>query len=182
MGPAAVVAFVCFSAVGDQLLPGQDVATLSGRELAAGTTVELRPAPGAPAVQTQRVKPQRSLYAIPVVAAVCLALVVLVFLRVVRPPLAGLIAAVLAIICLLILLNRTVEIRRQADDNGFDVKARYGAHGRGAGLRRHCWAGSWTSSPAGRHAPSCGPGQFLRPGAAVTALATAAPASPRGGS
>jgi hypothetical protein len=130
MGPAAVVAFVCF------FLPwvtsscqGQDVATLSGRELAAGTTVELRPAPGAPAVQTQRVKPQRSLYAIPLVAAVCLLLVTLVYLRVMRPPLAGLISAVLAIICLLILLNRTVEIRRQADDNGFDVKARYGAIG-----------------------------------------------------
>jgi hypothetical protein len=161
MGPAAVVAFVCF------FLPwvtsscqGQPVATLSGRELAAGTIVELRPAPGAPAVQTQRVEPQRSLYAIPLVALVCLLLVALALMRVIRPPLAGLIAGVLAILCLLILLNRTIEIRRQADDNGFEVEARYGVFGVTLAYLAMLLGGivdvftGWTPRAAGRAGPA----------------------------
>ena len=130
VGPAAIVAFVFF------FLPwvtsscqGQEVVTLSGRELASGTTVQIRPLPQAPLSQPQHINAQPRLWAIPLAAALCLLLVVLVALRVMRPPLAGLLAAVLAIICLLILLDRTLEIRRQADQNGFDVHLRYGAIG-----------------------------------------------------
>src|SRR5688500_15220257 len=103
IGPAAVIAFVCF------FLPwvtsscrGQEVATLSGRELAAGTTVEVRPVSNAPLGQTQEIEPQRRLFAIPIAAVACLALVALVVLRVLRPPLAGLLAAILAVLCLIV--------------------------------------------------------------------------------
>jgi len=130
VGPAAVVAFVCF------FLPwitsscqGQEVATLSGRELAAGTTIQVRPIPGAPLSRPQEIKPQRRLFAIPVAAIACFVLVALAVLRVIKPQLAGLVAAILAIVCLLVLLDRTLATRKQADQNGFDVSLRYGAIG-----------------------------------------------------
>lgn len=130
VGPAAVVAFVCF------FLPwitsscqGQEVATLSGRQLTTGTTVQIRPIPGGPLSQTREIKPQRRLLAIPIAAVACLALVALSLRRLIRPQLAGLLAAILAIICLLVLLDRTLATRKQADQNGFEVSLRYGAIG-----------------------------------------------------
>jgi hypothetical protein len=127
-GPAAVLAFVAF------FLPwvtsscrGQEVATLSGYELATGTTVQVRPVPLAPFEQTREIPGQRRLFAIPFAAIVCLALVTLVVLRWLRPAPAGAVIVVLAVGCLLIMVNRILEMRSQADQNGFDVRTRYGA-------------------------------------------------------
>jgi hypothetical protein len=126
-GPAAVLAFVGF------FMPwvtsscsGQEVATLTGYELATGTTVEVRPVEQAPIGQTRQIPGQRRLLAIPFAAVICLALVSLMALHRVRPTLAGAIVVVLAVGCLLIMLNRTLEMRSQADENGFDVRTRYG--------------------------------------------------------
>lgn len=127
-GPAAILAFVAF------FLPwvtsscrGQEVATLSGYQLATGTTVEVRPVAQVPISQTREIPPQRRVLAIPFAAVACVALVALVATHRLRSPLAGAIVVVLAVGCLLIMLNRTLEVRSQANQNGFDFRTRYGA-------------------------------------------------------
>ena len=128
-GPAALVVVIFFFVPWiTTSCQGQTITTLSGREVAQGTTVEVQPIPGGPTTETE-IDPQRRLFIVPLAAVVAIVLVALVAMRVVRAPMAGLIAAVLAVASLIVLLDRLLYLQDQADQNGFDVSYRYGVIG-----------------------------------------------------